>query len=141
MDAVGKALLQRVSELLAARHDLTRAEFGKRIDRGHSWMSEFLSGARTTDDLRLLIKMSRVFGVSVGYLLGETDRTIDAGAATLLSTWDSASPAARRLLLDLAASLRQNYSSEGLAEERAADSSRSFASTPAIDVEPQRRKR
>ena len=108
MDAVGQILLQRVVELLATRSEMERAEFGRRIGRGHSWISEFFAGLRTSNDLRLIVRMSRVFGVSVGYLLGETEREpLDPGAATLLATWTASGPADRELLLTIAASLRQ----------------------------------
>lgn len=109
MDAVATVLLQRVGELLTARQDLSRAEFGRRIARGHSWLSEFLGGQRTTNDLRLVIKIARVFGVSVGYLLGETADPLDPGAATLVATWDALKGREREraLLLNVAASFRQ----------------------------------
>lgn len=111
MDATGEILRQRVTELLAARSDLTRADFGRRIGRGHSWLSEFFAGLRTTNDLRLVMKISRVFGVPVGYLLGEADRQMDAGAASLLSSWAVIALADRPMLLALAASLRQRSDS------------------------------
>lgn len=107
VDATGELLRQRVTELLAARPDLSRTDLGNRIKRGHSWISEFLAGRRTTNDIRLVIKIARVFGVSVGYLLGENDRQLNAGAASLLSTWATAQPRERKILLDVAASLRQ----------------------------------
>lgn len=110
VDAVAKALLQRVLELLAARPEMKRADFGRRIGRGHSWVSEFCAGLRTTNDLRLLLKIGRVFGVSVGYLLGESDRRLDPGAATLLATWDALDPRDRDLLLSVAATFRRRAS-------------------------------
>jgi len=51
--------------------------------------------------------MARVFGVSVGYLLGETDDPLDPGAATLLATWHVSDAGDRDLLLTLAAGLRR----------------------------------
>lgn len=103
-------LRQRVTELLAARPEMERADFGRGIRRGHSWISEFLAGLRTTNDLRLVIKISRVFGVSVGYLLGESDRPLDPGAATLVATWEVLDARDRELLLSVASTFRQRGS-------------------------------
>jgi len=107
VDVVGTTLLQRVGELVAARPEMSRTDFGRRIRRGHSWISEFLAGLRTTNDLRLVIKIARVFGVSVGYLLGETDEPLDPAGATLLATWHALHPSDRVLLSALATALRQ----------------------------------
>lgn len=111
VDQFGETLRQRVTELLAARPEMSRAEFGRRIRRGHSWISEFLAGLRSTNDLRLVIKIARVFGVSVGYLLGETDDPLDPSGATLLATWHALQPADRTLLSALATALRQRAGS------------------------------
>jgi transcriptional regulator with XRE-family HTH domain len=107
VDAVGQMLLQRVSELLATRPEVTRADFGRRIGRGHSWISEFLAGIRTTNDVRLLVRIARVLGVRVGYLLGEQERPLDPGAATVLATWDALSPSDRELFLSVTATFRK----------------------------------
>ena len=63
VDAVGKLLLQRVGELLAARQDLSRADFGRRIGRGHSWVSEFFAGLRTTIDESWVIENGQAWYV------------------------------------------------------------------------------
>jgi transcriptional regulator with XRE-family HTH domain len=108
MDPVGVRLLQRIQGLLATRPDLKdRALFGRRIGRPTpSWLSEFLNGKRTTNDLRLVIKIAKVFGVSVGFLLGENEHAHDEGAATILATYEMVNERDRRLLLSFAASLR-----------------------------------
>lgn len=108
MDPVGVRLLQRIQGLLATRPDLKdRAVFGHRIGRPTpSWLSEFLNGKRTTNDLRLVMKIAKVFGVSVGFLLGEVEKERDAGAATLLATYEMVNERDRGLLLSFAASLR-----------------------------------
>jgi hypothetical protein len=97
----------RVMALMETRTELTASAFGKRIARGQSWVSEFKSGRRTTNDLRLVIAMARIFGVSVGYLIGETPTEPDAGAVTLLATYEAASPRDREVLLGTAATLRR----------------------------------
>jgi transcriptional regulator with XRE-family HTH domain len=81
MDPVGARLLQRIQGLLATRPDLKdRTIFGRRIGRPTpSWLSEFLNGKRTTNDLRLVLKIAKVFGVSVGYLLGESEPERERG--------------------------------------------------------------
>jgi transcriptional regulator with XRE-family HTH domain len=109
MDPVGVRLLQRIQGLLATRPDLKdRAVFGRRIGRPTpSWLSEFLNGKRTTNDLRLVIKIAKVFGVNVGYLLGDgNNHDLDEGAATILATYTMVNERDRGLLLSFAASLR-----------------------------------
>lgn len=112
-DPLAQALKDRVKGLFEARPDLTPAEFAVQILRGRSWVSEFLNGKRTTDSLRLVIRIARVFGVPVAYLLGERERTLDPGAATLLATWDDLTPPYRDALLKVAASYRPLASSTG----------------------------
>jgi len=109
VDSVGERLRQRVEALLQTRPDLQdRAVFGRLIRRPTpSWLSEFLHGKRTTNDLRLVIRMARVFGVSVGYLIGEQATAPDPAVATLIATYESLDPAGRRLLLDMAAAFRR----------------------------------
>lgn len=142
VDAVGTTLRQRVTELLAARQELTRADFGRRIRRGHSWISEFFAGLRTTNDLRLVGKISRVFGVSVGYLLGETDDPLDPGAATVLATWKMLPPADRALLLTVVASFRQRAVPSAPADGTStAGPSEARARTRTTADEPPKRKR
>jgi transcriptional regulator with XRE-family HTH domain len=142
VDAVGKALLQRVLELLAARPEMSRADFGRRIGRGHSWVSEFCAGLRTTNDLRLLLKIGRAFRVSVGYLLGESERRLDPGAATLLATWEVLDPRDRELLLSVAATFRGRVApsaTEGAGSTAAPNDA--HARRRARDGEPPKRKR
>jgi hypothetical protein len=87
-DEVGERLRQRVSELLAQRRDLDPALFFKAIGRNTpSWRSEFLSGKRTTDSLRLVLTMARFFRVPVAYLVGEPADMPDAATLTLLGAW------------------------------------------------------
>lgn len=109
VDAVGKGLLQRVNDLLAARPDLGRQDFGRAIKRGKPWLSEFFSGKRTTNDLRLVYKMAKFFGVSPGYLLtGENGRGADdAQTVTLLGAWSELERDDRDAVLQLALHFRQ----------------------------------
>lgn len=106
VDATGTVLVQRIRELLAARQ-VSRPDFGRAVKRGHSWISEFFSGNRTTNNLRLVIKIARFFGVSVGYLLGEAEAERDAETVTLLAAWRALqhSPRERKSVLQLAVSL------------------------------------
>jgi hypothetical protein len=88
VDQLAEALHGRVLGLLAARPDVSKADFGRAIRRGPSWLSEFFSKQRTTNDLRLVARMARFFGVSIGYLLGESDgRAEDAEVLSLLAAW------------------------------------------------------
>lgn len=107
MDAVGKALLQRVEGLLDARKDLDREDFRRAIARGRSWISEFLNGKRTTNDLRLVLKMAKFFSVSPSYLLNhEPGKPEDALTATMNATWPELDPEQRDIVLQLALRLR-----------------------------------
>lgn len=107
MDVLGKTLLQRVDALLEARSDITRGQLGSMLRRGPSWISEFFAGTRTTNDLRLTIKIARVFGVTVDYLIGEQKPELDAGAVTLLAAWNVIPVQDRELILTLAGTLRK----------------------------------
>lgn len=107
LDAVGRMLLQRVSGLLEARSDIDRDEFGRRIHRGRPWISEYFSGQRTTNNLRLVAKMAKVFGVTVGYLLGESKADENPQRVTLLSVWDELPPPDQGIVLQTAVMLRQ----------------------------------
>lgn len=87
-DEIGERLLERVTGLLAQRSDLDPALFFKAIGRNTpSWRSEFLSGKRTTDSLRLVLAMARFFRVPVAYLVGDPTDTPDAATLTLLGAW------------------------------------------------------
>lgn len=96
----------RVAELLAAQPDVKQHEFGRAIGRGASWVSAFLTGKRHANDVELLVKIARYFGVSVAYLLNEADRGRDARAATLLAIWEELGEKQRAAVLNLALTLR-----------------------------------
>lgn len=143
VDHLGRVLLQRVLDLLATRSDLNRAEFGTRIKRGHSWISEFLAGLRTTNDLRLVMKIARVFGVPVAHLIGEPDPTLDAGAATLLATWRALRlPEDRALLLKTATAIRERAAPDGVQDEARPDDEREPSANrrPKSDESPRRKR-
>lgn len=107
IDSVGRTLLARISELLAQRTDVTRPQFLRAIGRPTpSWGSEFFNGQRTTNNLRLLLKIAKYFGVSVGYLLNEGDNELDTGAVTLLAAWEDMDEAPRRAILNMALTLK-----------------------------------
>lgn len=109
VDAIGKGLLQRVNELLATRPDLGRDDLGRAIRRGKPWISEFFSGKRTTNDLRLVFKMARFFGVPIDFLLRDDARVVreDAQTVTLLGAWNDLDTDHRETVLQLALRLRQ----------------------------------
>lgn len=98
---------EQVRKLLKARTDVKQKEFGEAIGRGFSWVSAFLGGTRDANDLRLVVRIARYFGVSVGYLLNETDRGFDAGAMTLLTTWQALDSGDRDAVLQLALQLKR----------------------------------
>jgi transcriptional regulator with XRE-family HTH domain len=115
VDAVGKGLLQRVNDLLAARPDLGREDLGRAIRRGKPWISEFFSGKRTTNDVRLVHKMAKFFGVPPGYLVnGDSDRKEDdAKTVTMLGAWAELDADLRDTVLQLALRLRPRRPPDG----------------------------
>lgn len=107
VDVSGKALLQRVNELLVARPDVSRDDLGRSIKRGKSWISEFFNGKRTTNDLRLVLRMAKFFGVSPGFLInGEAMKPDDALTASLLGVWSDLEKDERDTVLHVALRLR-----------------------------------
>lgn len=86
VDTLGKTVLRKVTDLVDARPDVDWATLGKAIHRGPSWISEFQHGKRTTNDLRLVVKIARFFSVPVGYLLNESDDR-DPLTVMLLGAW------------------------------------------------------
>jgi transcriptional regulator with XRE-family HTH domain len=98
---------ERVRALLKARPDVNQADFGTAVGRGYSWVSAFLSGGRNANDIVLLVRIARFFGVTVGYLIGETDKKIDPEAAILLAAFEQLQDKklARSAVLQLAQTL------------------------------------
>lgn len=127
-ETVETRIRARVGELLKSRADVRQAEFGAAIGRGYSWVSSFLAGTRNANDILLLVRIARFFGVTVGYLIGESDKKLDPGAATLLATYAAIDGRDRSLLLDFAASLRRSPTASVSEREEGAD-----------DVEPRHR--
>ncbi len=105
MDTIGKNLQQKVADLLRAKGDDWPA-LGTAIKRGPSWVSEFSNGKRTTNDLRLVVKMARYFGVPVSCLLSEPGAKHDASTAMLLGAIELLEERDRRIVLRLALDLR-----------------------------------
>ena len=110
MDLVGTNLLQRVRDLLATRADMSRQAFGVAIKRPTpSWISEFFAGKRTTNDLRLVLRMARVLRVPVSYLLNEAvDDSADAQTLSLIGAWRDLGQKQRNAVLRLALDLQDD---------------------------------
>jgi len=106
VDPIAAMLRQKIEELLATRPDVTRADFGRAIARGDSWISEFFNDKRTTNDLRLVVRMARFFGVPVGFLLHESHREDDAQTVSLIGAWRDLDTDHRETVLQLALRLR-----------------------------------
>jgi transcriptional regulator with XRE-family HTH domain len=88
VDHVSETVLKRVQGLLESRQDVKRVDLAVAIRReSPSWLSEFLAGKRQTNDLRLVIRMARFFGVPVGYLLNEVEPEHDGQTTALLAAW------------------------------------------------------
>jgi transcriptional regulator with XRE-family HTH domain len=107
VDATGRVLLQRIQELLAARSDLTKADFFNAIGRPTaSWRSEFLAGKRTTNNLRLVMRIAKFFGVPIAYLLGESEPERDAALIAVISAWPELDDASKRVVMNSALMLK-----------------------------------
>ncbi len=106
---ISKVLNRRVVDLLEARPEVSRAEFGRAIGRtSPSWCSEFLNGKRTTDSLRLVLRMAKFFSVPIGYLLdqpGHKDQSPQTAA--LLHSWEGLDSEQRDVIARLAVSLHR----------------------------------
>jgi hypothetical protein len=113
VDSVGVTLLRRVKDLLATRADMSRLEFGQFIKRPTpSWVSEFFAGKRTTNDLRLVIRMARVLRVPVSHLLNEADDAPDARTLSLMGAWKALDEKQQKAVLRLALDLRGDADTE-----------------------------
>lgn len=116
---VETTIRERVRGLFKSRADLSQREFADALGVDPSWVSAFLAGRRPANDIHLLVKIARYFGVSVGYLLDETERGLDAGAMTLIATWEHLDPADRSVVLTLALNLRRRGDTPAVAPPHA----------------------
>ncbi len=89
---------------VALQPTLTQAEFGSRIGRGYSWVSAFFAGKRHAD-VDTLVAMARVFGVTVGDLLGERGRPKGPILAAILKACEELDEKGLRIVLGVAQSL------------------------------------
>lgn len=107
VDALGRLLLARIQDLLRTRPDVTPEYFFRAIGRPTaSWRSEFLAAKRTTNDLRLVLKIAKFFGVPCGYLLGESHAPDDPQLLSLQGLWPDLGPHERETLLLMATRFR-----------------------------------
>jgi len=104
---------ERVNALFTSRTDLSQKELAAALKVSPSWVSAFLAGRRNANDLPLLTKIARFFGVSVGYLLGETERGLRADAMILLAKYEELEPPDRDAVLQLALTLWRRGGSGG----------------------------
>lgn len=111
---VEKGIIDRVRGLFVS-HGITQREFADALGVSPSWVSAFFSGRRPANDIHLLLKIARYFGVTVGYLLNETDRGRDAGASAVIGVWETLDERGRRALLNLALTLRDPDDDRGTA--------------------------
>jgi transcriptional regulator with XRE-family HTH domain len=68
---VSETIRERVAALYKAKPELTQETFGDAIGRTGQWVSMFLSGQRSANDVRLVVRIARFFGVPPSYLLDE----------------------------------------------------------------------
>lgn len=99
---VSATVREQVQALLDARPEVSQVAFGRAVGRGYSWVSSFLAGRRSANDVRLLVRIARFFGVSVDYLLRESDQAIDAETKVLVGAFSVLAPRERDVVLQLA---------------------------------------
>ncbi len=138
--SIAMVIRDRTEALFKAKA-VSQVEFANGIGVHPSWVSQFLSGRRAANDIEVLSKIARYFGVTVGYLLNETDRGRDAGAATLLAIWEELNERDRDLLLDVARTLRTKATTGGAGGGGAADGGEERPRSGPGNGEPPRRKR
>jgi transcriptional regulator with XRE-family HTH domain len=118
---VEKAIVARVKALFET-HAITQRELADAIGTSPSWVSAFFANRRPANDIHLLLRIARYFGVSVGYLLNESERGRDAETATLLAAFDGLLQPDRAVVLNVALSLKRRGepATGGLADTPAA---------------------
>jgi transcriptional regulator with XRE-family HTH domain len=83
-----ETIRSRVRELFtekARKEGLTETGFAQAMgDLTPSWANHFMAGRRNVTDITLLVKIARFFGVSVAYLIGETNNMDEARASAIL---------------------------------------------------------
>ncbi len=94
----------RLRELLAA-NDVTKSDVARAIGQHPSFISKVLSGEREANDLNDLVRIARFFGVSVGWLIGETPRGQDSTIEAIVSAAQELPLAHQKILLTLAQQL------------------------------------
>ncbi len=94
----------RVRELLDKHADVKRSEFARAIGQDPSFVTKFLDGKRDAKDILLLVRIARFFGVSVGYLIGETPRGQDALIEAIVSAAREISEVHQQIVLTVAQS-------------------------------------
>lgn len=143
VDAIGDTLLQRIQSLLKTRPDLSKAEFFRLIGRPTpSWASEFWSGKRTTNNLRLVIRIARFFKVPVAYLLDEPGPPTDPTTVSLLGVLGALEDADREALLQVALSFqRRAEAAAGQAGQRNEPTDRGGRNTGGSNAHPRGKRR
>lgn len=85
---------------------VSQREFAEALGYDPSWVSQFFSGSKPANNVHLLLRIARYFGVTVGYLLNETERGRDAGAMMLMDAYGTLGPRERHVVLNTALMLK-----------------------------------
>jgi transcriptional regulator with XRE-family HTH domain len=102
--ALTETIRERLRELMA-ENDLSQTDVARALELDPSTINKFLSGERPVTDINMLARMARLFGVSVGYLVGETSRIRAAKIAALVTLCDELSGASLDGLIVIAKTL------------------------------------
>jgi transcriptional regulator with XRE-family HTH domain len=102
--ALTETIRERLRELMA-ENDVSQTYVARTLELDPSTINKFLSGERPITDINMLARMARLFGVSVGYLIGETSRIRAAKIAALVTLCDELSEASLDGLIVIAKTL------------------------------------
>lgn len=94
----------RLRELIDAK-DVTKSDVARAIGQHPSFISKVLSGEREANDLDDLVRIARFFGVSVGWLIGETPRGQDSTIEAIVLAAQDLSVEHQQIVLAVAQSL------------------------------------
>lgn len=145
VDSLGQTLLQRIKDLLGTRTDISKEQFFRAIGRPTpSWRSEFWSGKRTINNLRLVVRIAKFFNVPVGYLLNEQGAEQDPRTVSMMGLWaDLRDPLDRDAVVGLAIQLkrRQDAAAGGSTEPPAETNNRGPRNSGAKNAHPQVKRR
>lgn len=100
-----EAIRQRLKDLLATHRDIKQRDVAEAIGQAPSFISMVLKGTRDCKDIEDIARIARRFGVSIGYLIGESGGKHGGTLDALLAVAERLTPPALDALLSVARTL------------------------------------